>query len=122
MDQNNKEALKQIFSGNLKYFMGLAGETKASLAAVMDYSYSTVSDWVDGKKYPRMDKVQALADHYGVLKSALTEQHDGPAPVAESGPVSKDRRYLIDAIQGMSEENVRKLRVIVEQVIDQRGQ
>lgn len=86
MEQNNKEALKQIFSRNLKYFMGLAGETKASLAAVMDYSYSTVSDWVDGKKYPRMDKVQALADHYGVLKSALTEQHDKPALVAESGP------------------------------------
>lgn len=120
--EHNQEKLRRIFSENLKYYMGLSGETKSSLAAVMQYPFSTVSDWVDGKKYPRMDKVQALADHYGVLKSALTEKQEWSAPIVESGPISDDRRYLIDAIQVMSDENVRKLRIIVEQVIGERGQ
>lgn len=33
----------------------------------------TVSNWVRGEKYPRIDKIQALADYFGVLKSDLIE-------------------------------------------------
>ena len=39
----------------------------------MNITSSTVSDWVNGKKYPRMDKVQILADYLGILKSDLVE-------------------------------------------------
>ncbi|MEY9980491.1 LexA family transcriptional regulator [Lysinibacillus sp. RC79] len=36
-------------------------------------SETTVYSWFNGKKYPRIDKIQLLADYFGVLKSDITE-------------------------------------------------
>lgn len=55
----------------------------ADLAAALSVPFSTVADWVHGRKYPRMDKVQAIADYFGILKSDLTEDRDLPAPGRE---------------------------------------
>ena len=41
----------------------------------LEITASTVSDWANGKKYPRVDKMQMLADYFGILKSDLTEEH-----------------------------------------------
>lgn len=65
---------KEIFSKNLKHYMSRSGKNTADLASDLSFPFSTVSDWVHGKKYPRMDKVQALADYFGVMKSHLTEE------------------------------------------------
>lgn len=51
----------------------------ADLAAALSIPFSTVADWVHGRKYPRMDKVQAIADYFGILKSDLTED-ENPLP------------------------------------------
>ena len=37
-------------------------------------SYFTFCDWVNGKKYPRMDKIEILANYFGILKSDLIEE------------------------------------------------
>lgn len=42
-----------------------------------------------------------------------------PTLETEDG-LTEDQQYLMDAIRNMSPENVKKLRVIVEQVIDER--
>jgi len=65
---------RQIFAKNLNYYMERSGKNTADLAADLSFPFSTVSDWVHGKKYPRMDKVQTIADYFGVLKSHLTEE------------------------------------------------
>lgn len=71
----NMDAKKQreIFSRNLNYYMERDGKNTADLAADLSFPFSTVSDWVHGKKYPRMDKVQAIANYFGIMKSNLTE-------------------------------------------------
>ena len=65
---------KEIFSINLKRFMEQKGISRQELSKVLGVSYFTISDWVNGKKYPRMDKVEMLADYFGVLKSDLIEE------------------------------------------------
>ena len=65
---------KQIFSINLKRLMAQKGVSRQDLSKVLGVSYFTLSDWVNGKKYPRMDKVEMLADYFGVLKSDLIEE------------------------------------------------
>lgn len=71
---------RYIFSKNLNYYMKRSGKNTADLAADLSFPFSTVSDWVHGKKYPRMDKVQIIADYFGVLKSNLTEEEPSPLP------------------------------------------
>lgn len=71
--KQEQRALREIFAANLQALMEQRGLRIADLAAALGLSYTTVADWVHGRKYPRMDKVQALADYFGVLKSDLTE-------------------------------------------------
>lgn len=65
---------KNIFSSNLKWYMALNEKSRKDLATDLDISYYTVTDWVNGKKYPRMDKVEKLAQYFGISKSDLIEE------------------------------------------------
>lgn len=64
---------KKIFSKNLKYYMNLNNKNQMDLINDLSLSSSTVSNWCTGLKLPRMDKVQMLADYFGILKSDLLE-------------------------------------------------
>lgn len=65
---------KNIFATNLKKYMALNEKSRKDISEALGISYYTVTDWVKGKKYPRMDKVEILADYFGILKSDLIEE------------------------------------------------
>ena len=64
---------KNVFANNLRKQMELKGKSRNDICQALGISYFTVSDWVNGKKYPRMDKVEMLAAYFGILKSDLIE-------------------------------------------------
>lgn len=64
---------KSVFATNLKKYMALNGKSRRDICEALGFSYYTFSDWVNGKKYPRMDKVEILANYFGILKSDLIE-------------------------------------------------
>lgn len=66
---------KDIFANNLKKQMELKGVSRNDICKALEISYFTVSDWVNGKKYPRMDKIEKLAEYFGIPKSDLIEEH-----------------------------------------------
>lgn len=70
---------KDIFASNLKRLMELKGRTRTDISKALNISYFTVTDWVNGKKYPRMDKVEMLANYFGVQKSDLIEHKIKPS-------------------------------------------
>lgn len=65
--------LNVIFATNLDNFMRIKGVDRTQLCAELGFKYSTVSEWLSAKKYPRMDKIEMLADYFGVKKSDLIE-------------------------------------------------
>ncbi len=65
---------KNIFALNLKHHMKEHQKTRKQVCEDLGFSYYTFSDWVNGKKYPRMDKVEMLANYFGILKSDLIEE------------------------------------------------
>lgn len=67
---------KQIFAQNLRRYMKERGMTQQDIAEYMGCSGSTVSDWCNGNKYPRVDKMQRLADRFGITMSELTAEQD----------------------------------------------
>ena len=40
----------------------------------LNFKYSTVSEWLAAKKYPRIDKIEILANYFHILKSDLIEE------------------------------------------------
>lgn len=65
--------VKFKFSSNLKNLMEIHGKTQSDIVTDLQLRQATVSDWINGKKYPRMDKVELLANYFNVPISALVE-------------------------------------------------
>lgn len=101
---------KNVFASNLQYYMHLNKVSRKEVSEAIGVSYFTLSDWVNGKKYPRMGKVELLADYFGILKSDLIEDKSRqPAP----GELSARQREFIAKIEGMTEAQLERLEQIL---------
>ena len=69
----DKEWSIDIFTKNLKIYMEQFGKNQKEMAAIVGVSPPTFHDWLKGKKMPRMNNVQKLADYFGVKLSDLIE-------------------------------------------------
>lgn len=67
---------KKTFAKNLRYHMQMSGKTQKELAEIAGVSAPTFNEWINEKKYPRIDKIQRLADYFGILKSDLIEDKE----------------------------------------------
>ena len=66
---------KIVFSENLLYYLAKHGESQKAIAAVAKVSQGTITDWLKRRSYPRMNKIQLLAEHWGINMSDLVEKH-----------------------------------------------
>ena len=69
------DTMREIFVKNLRYMMEKKGISQADICRELGVSSATVSDWCTGKKYPRVDAMQRLADLFGVRFSTLTTEN-----------------------------------------------
>lgn len=65
---------KEVFAKNLRFYMERKGKTQKELAEIVGVSAPTINEWIKAKKYPRIDKIDILADYFGILKSDLIEE------------------------------------------------
>lgn len=64
---------KEVIAKNLAYYIERSGKTQKEVAEIINVAPSTFNAWMKAKKYPRIDKIEMLADYFGVLKSNLIE-------------------------------------------------
>ena len=64
---------KEIFAKNLSYYVQRCGRDQKEIAEVVGVAPSTFNEWVKGKKYPRIDKIEMLSNYFRILKSDLIE-------------------------------------------------
>lgn len=64
---------KEIFAKNLAYYLEKSGRDQKEVAEVVGVAPSTFNEWMKAKKYPRIDKIEILANYFGILKSDLIE-------------------------------------------------
>lgn len=74
---------KEVFAHNLRKYMESAGKTQRDMAEVVGVSTATFSEWINAKKYPRIDKIEKMADYFGILKSDLIEEKKSSAEDSE---------------------------------------
>ena len=96
---------KAIFSANLKYYIEKSGKDRRELASIWGFPYSTVTEWVNGKKYPRIDRIEVMADYFGILKSDLIEEKKEPATDAGS-ELTQRKLDFIEKVKQMSESEL----------------
>lgn len=67
---------KEIFASNLKHYMQVYEKDRNDICKILDIPYTTLSDWLNAKKYPRIDKIELLANYFNIQKSDLIEAVD----------------------------------------------
>ena len=107
---------KEIFAENLRYYIEKSGKSQKQLAAIVDVARSTFNDWATAKKYPRIDKIEILANYFGIQKSDLIEERK-EKPAMDDG-ASANRRALREFVEQVPEDKaemiLRVMRTIVE--------
>lgn len=66
---------KEIMAKNIRYYMDKKGIDRQTLVADLGLKYMTVSDWINAKTYPRIDKIELMANYFGIKKSDLVEEY-----------------------------------------------
>lgn len=69
---------KQVLAKNLIFYMEKNNVDRYKLCEDLDFKYSTVSEWLSAKKYPRIDSIEKLANYFGVAKSDIIEEKESP--------------------------------------------
>lgn len=67
---------KEIFAKNLNYYMDINKKDRNDIARDLDLPYTTITSWCKGEFYPRIDKIQLLANYFGIQKSDLVENKE----------------------------------------------
>ena len=65
----------EILGRNLRRYVDQSGKLGKDIAAIIGVSPATFSEWMNGKKYPRIDKIEMLANYFHIQKSDLIEDH-----------------------------------------------
>lgn len=95
--EDAKQVLKEIFSENLKYYLAVCKKSQTDLCNDLGFMSSTVSDWITAKKYPRMDKVQMIADYFGIKKSDLTDKKNRNDEIPEIHVINRAAKKMDQA-------------------------
>lgn len=81
---------REVFSRNLRLFMAKTNSSRKEVSEAIGVSYFTFSDWCNGKKYPRIEKLEILAKYFGVSVSELVGEQQSEPLKSESTKSSKD--------------------------------
>ena len=103
----------EIFSRNLKRYLKNSESTQKEVAKAVGVSAGTFCDWVRGRAYPRMDKVQLLAEYFGISKSDLVEDFN---VIKES--VSNEDQKVLDLFHKVPKEKRELVLSMIRAAID----
>lgn len=91
---------KETFARNLSYYVDKSGKSQKELAAIAGVAPSTFNDWMKAKKYPRIDKIEILANYFRILKSDLIEEKS-----EEHREMQKENDIITDAVLRMTNDS-----------------
>ncbi|WP_295245100.1 helix-turn-helix transcriptional regulator [Veillonella sp.] len=69
----NNSTNKKIMSNNIQYYMERFGIDRIKICNDLNIKYTTFVDWLNAKTYPRIDKIESMANYFGIQKSDLVE-------------------------------------------------
>ena len=93
---------KEIFSRNLLYYLEKKGKTQREVADAINVSTSAFNEWATGRKYPRIDKIEKLANYFGIQKSDLIE--DKKKKSTEEQMLTDAEKMLLSLFRQVPEE------------------
>ena len=110
---------KSVFASNLQKYMDLNGKSRRDVCDALGLSYYTFTDWIKGRKYPRMDKIEMLANYFGVQKSDLIEagSEEIKEPAMYDG-LSENQKKLMQFAQTVPEDKAALALRLIQSILE----
>ncbi len=100
---------KQIMAKNIRYYMNKHAVSQTEICNTLGFKMPTFSDWVNARTYPRIDKIELMANYFGISKADLVEEHTASVPSSKKGTTIKVLGHVaagipIEAIEDVIDE------------------
>lgn len=112
---------KDILAKNLRKYISESGKDRTTVAEDLGFPYSTVTDWVNGKKYPRINNIEKLAEYFNVSKSELIEDfeeikkdNDRLAIIVMKLRTNKDLLDVVERLSYLDKNKLESLRKLLD--------
>lgn len=90
---------REILSENIRRHLDNSGMEQAELAEKLGVSQSSISHWINGNKYPRIDTIEKIAELFNVRKSDITDEPHmavGSSPIPLLGTIAAGQPILAE--------------------------
>ena len=111
---------KAVMSRNLRRLMAERRISAKELSRRLDFPYTTLLSWLKGDNYPRIDKIEAMAEFFGVLKSELIEEQipeEIKEPAMYDG-LSENQKKLIEFAQSVPEDKAEMVLRVIRSIVE----
>lgn len=68
--------IKNNFAKNLNYYLDFKKISRNKLCSELNIPASTLSDWINAKKFPRLDNIEVLANYFNIDELELLKRND----------------------------------------------
>lgn len=115
---------KSTMAKNIKYYMELNDIDRNKLCADLNIKYTTLCDWLNAKTYPRIDKIELMANYFHIQKSDLVEERCEEQESYYLDKAAKDMaqflfenpeyKVLFDASRKVSRDDIATVKAIMD--------
>ena len=90
---------KEVMAKNIRYYMSLHNLNSQDMCRIFGFKQPTFSDWINAKSYPRIDKIERMANYFNISKAYLVE--DWQANIEYAVHNANGERELIETFRNL---------------------
>ena len=111
----SEQEYAKIIGANLRRVMGEHGKTQADLVRDLKISKTTLSSWMNGKRTPRMPKIDLLCHYFNCSRAELMEVS---APKRQTVKISATEIDIIRKYRTLNADGRAKLHERLDELLE----
>lgn len=115
---------KDILAKNLRKYISMSGRDRKDIARALGIPYSTLTDWINANKYPRINNIEKMAEYFGVSKSDLIEDfaqkqkdNDALADIIVKIRMNKDLMEVVNKVVSLDNAQINSLKHLLDSFV-----
>ncbi len=90
--ENVSIELRKTMAANIERQLKKANKTQRDMCIDLGFKENTVSDWMNAKTYPRIDKIELMSNYFMCMKSDLIERY----PFHSTNSLTEQEQNLLE--------------------------
>ena len=108
---------KEIMAANLQYYMEKNNLSRQDLCQALGIKYTTLTDWLKANTYPRIDKIELMANYFGISKADLVEEHRSEKTDEFRDRMKEEYGVLFDLIDKADDTQKQQIETIIKAIV-----